>query len=194
MNYISSVFNGLLVGILAAICIIYIFQIKTPYPLWALKTFEKPWIMLLIFVIGVIFLGFNKEAGALLIIISIALFIDKFLFARKLPNKEHDMHNHKDQKKSAPISNKVIGSNKPTETEQHGVSLLPLTNTPPGSFPACYGKYLPIAEVEANDEGLLYFKDKLLEENENFRKSLKPEFGSNNIITADNYASVTEYY
>ena len=183
MKYFLSIFNGLLVGILAAICILYVFQIKKPYPIWILKTFEKPWVILIIFILGVLSLGFNREAGVLLIIISVALFIDKFLFARKIPEITPE------KPKKAPISNKVYNE-PPKPTETHGVTLMPLSNTPPGSFPPDAGIYLPIAEMNANQAGLKYYKDDILEKNMQFHESIKPEFGSNYILSTDEYASV----
>ena len=183
MKYLLSVFNGLLVGILAAICILYVFQIQKPYPIWILKSFEKPWVILITFILGVLILGFNKEAGVLLIIISVALFIDKFLFARKIPDITPS-----EKVKKAPISNKVFTEPKPSEL--HGVTLMPLSNTPPGSFPPEAGIYLPLAEMNANEKGLKTYKDDILEKNREFHENIKPEFGSNYILSTDNYASV----
>lgn len=183
MKYLLSIFNGLLVGILAAICILYVFQIKQPYPIWILKSFEKPWVMLILFIMGVLLLGFNKEAGVLIIIISVALFIDKFLFARKIPDITPSQ-----KSKKAPISNKVFIEPKPSEN--HGVTLMPLSNTPPGSFPPEAGIYLPLAEMNANEKGLKTYKDDILEKNREFHENIKPEFGSNYILSTDNYASV----
>lgn len=183
MKYLLSIFNGLLVGILAAICILYVFQIKNPYPLWILKSFEKPWVILILFILGVLLLGFNKEAGVLIIIISVALFVDKFLFARKIPEIT------KETPKKAPVSNKIF-TEEPKAIEERGILLMPLSNTPPGSFPPEAGKYLPLAEMNANETGLKTYKDDLLEKNKQFHENIKPEFGSNYIITTDQYASV----
>ena len=179
MKYLLSIFNGFLVGILVAFTILYVFQIKNPYPSWILKTFEKPWVLVLLLFLGVIFLGFNKEAGVLIIILTLALFIDKFLFARQLPISQPKL-------KKAPISNKPYKK----EEEEHGVTLLPLSNTPPGSFPPEAGIYLPMAEVCANEKGLKDYKDKLLIKSNEFHYNLKPQFGSNYIITEDEYAPV----
>jgi len=181
MKYLLSIFNGLLVGILVAFTILYVFQIKNPYPLWILKTFEKSLVLLLLLFLGIIFLGFNKEAGVLIIILTLALFIDKFLFARQLPISSHIRPNIKE----APISNKIY-----KKEEEHGVTLLPLSNTPPGSFPPEAGVYLPLAEICANEKGLKDYKDKLLIKSNEFHNNLKPQFGSNYIITQDEYANV----
>lgn len=192
MKYLLSIVNGFIVGILVAICILYVFKIKTPYPAWLLKTFEKPWILLLLFILGVIFLNYNKEAGALIIIISIALFIDRFLFARPLNMDTSD----KPKTKKAPISNKEIPKNSSTidpEMEDHGVTLLPLTNTPPGSVPPSSGMYLPLDEIYANERGLTTYKDKLLIQSNKFHENLSPDFGSNYILTNDDYASVSDH-
>ena len=186
MKYLVSIFNGLIVGILAAICILYVFQVKTPYPIWILKSFEKGWVLFILFLLGVVFLGFNKEAGVLLIIISVALFIDKFLFARNIEQKPQII-----SVKSAPISNKIYVEDS-KKVEDHGITLLPLSNTPPGSISEEGSKYLPLAEINANEKGLKDYKDKLLDKNKEFHDNLKPEFGSNYILTTDEYATISD--
>lgn len=193
MTYFASIVNGLLVGLLAGICILYVFQISNPYPSWILRTFEQPWIILFLFAVGIIMLSFNKEAAALLIILSIALFIDKFLFARKPftpPASPHAAASHALPTSAIIDVSKVATRGAgPNMAEEHGITLLPLTNTPPGSVPPCAGKYMPLSEIHANERGLKDYKDQLLIKDQQFHHEIKPEFGLQYAFDAEDYAT-----
>jgi hypothetical protein len=76
--------EGLIVGILAAICIIYGFQTRVKYPLWMVKMYDHPWIILILVLLSVYVLQHNQKIGALLTLITAALIIDGVIFTRSL--------------------------------------------------------------------------------------------------------------
>jgi hypothetical protein len=177
---INSIINGLLVGILAGFCILYVFQLSKPYPLWMLKIFEHPWILLIMFIIGVLLLNSNIEAGVLLLILTTALVFDKLLLLRKYPDST--------KVKPIPQLNIVKNIPIPVTTEsvniQKGIELLPTTVKQPTDFPEAAGYYSSIPEVYANKKGLKDYKDNL----QLNTKKYEPYFGSTEGDTINNFA------
>ena len=76
--------EGILIGILAGICIIYGFQTRVKYPLWMVKAYDHPWIILILILLSVYVLQQNEKIGAMLLIITIAMIIDGVIFTRTL--------------------------------------------------------------------------------------------------------------
>ena len=80
----SEYLEALIIGILAGICVIYSFQTRVKYPLWIIKIYDHPWILLLLILISVYALKYNQTIGALLVLITCALIVDGFIFTRTL--------------------------------------------------------------------------------------------------------------
>ena len=76
--------EGLIIGILSAICIIYGFQTRVKYPLWMVKMYDHPWIILILILLSLYVLQNNQKIGALLVLITCALIIDGVIFIRSL--------------------------------------------------------------------------------------------------------------
>ena len=75
--------EGLLVGILSAICLIYAFQTRVVYPKFILVTLEEPWILAAFTVIAILISSWSSRISALLLLCISALLVDKLVFARK---------------------------------------------------------------------------------------------------------------
>ena len=76
--------EGLIIGILSGICIIYGFQTRVKYPLWMVKAYDHPWIILLLIIVSLYTLQVNEKIGALLLIITLAMIVDGIIFTRSL--------------------------------------------------------------------------------------------------------------
>ena len=76
--------EGIIIGILAGICIIYGFQTRVKYPLWMVKAYDHPWIILILILLSIYVLQHNEKIGAMLLIITIAMIIDGVIFTRTL--------------------------------------------------------------------------------------------------------------
>jgi hypothetical protein len=77
-----QILQGLVIGALAAISIIYTFQTRVPYPTWMLQAYDKPWVFLLMFIASLLLMSQNVVLGALLLLLLAALAMDGLLFAR----------------------------------------------------------------------------------------------------------------
>jgi hypothetical protein len=76
--------EGIVIGILAGICIIYGFQTRIKYPLWIVKIYDHPWIILVMILLSVHVLQNNQKVGALLLLLTLALIVDGIIFTRTL--------------------------------------------------------------------------------------------------------------
>ena len=76
--------EGILLGVLAGVCIIYGFQTRVKYPLWMVKSYDHPWIILVLILLSVYVLQHNAKIGAMLLIMTMALIIDGIIFTRTL--------------------------------------------------------------------------------------------------------------
>jgi succinate dehydrogenase hydrophobic anchor subunit len=76
--------EGILLGVLAGVCIIYGFQTRVKYPLWMVKSYDHPWIILVFILLSVYVLQHNAKIGAMLLIMTMALIIDGIIFTRTL--------------------------------------------------------------------------------------------------------------
>lgn len=79
---ILQILQGLVIGALAAISIIYTFQTRVPYPTWMLQAYDKPWVFLLLFVAALFLMTQHAVLGALMLLLLAALAMDGLLFAR----------------------------------------------------------------------------------------------------------------
>jgi len=80
----TQLIEGLIIGILAGVCVIYGFQTRVKYPLWMVKAYDHPWIILVFTLLSVYVLQFNPKIGAMLLIMTMALIVDGIIFTRTL--------------------------------------------------------------------------------------------------------------
>lgn len=82
MGTLLQVLNGILVGAVAALVILYGLRPKEPYPTWMLIPYDHPWVFLiLLFIIGYVMM-FHRLLGGLLLLLSASLYVDLVLFGR----------------------------------------------------------------------------------------------------------------
>ena len=80
----SSYLENFIIGILAGICIIYSFQTRVKYPLWIIKIYDHPRILLLLVLLSLYTLQHNVTIGSLLCLITFAFIVDGLIFTRAL--------------------------------------------------------------------------------------------------------------
>jgi hypothetical protein len=81
----KTVVEGILIGVLAAVAILYGFQTRIAYPTFVVNMLNHPWVLLLLFVAVPIVAKFSAVVGALMFLLLVAFAIDALLFARPLP-------------------------------------------------------------------------------------------------------------
>lgn len=73
---------GLLEGGLAAICFMYALQTRVPYPTWAIRSLDQPWIITIAIVLAFLLYSVSPKASILSLLIIIAFAIDIYIFTR----------------------------------------------------------------------------------------------------------------
>lgn len=74
--------EGILIGIIAALVILYGLRPSEAYPSWMLISYDHPWVFLvLLLVIGYI-AAYHRLLGALLFLLVASLYVDLLLFGR----------------------------------------------------------------------------------------------------------------
>lgn len=87
MNFLD-IANGLVVGIVAGLVILYGLQPKQAYPSWMLVPYDHPWLFLVaLFVIGYVMM-FHRVLGALLFLLVASLYADLVIFGKPHAFKE----------------------------------------------------------------------------------------------------------
>ena len=87
-EYINDSVEGLVVGVLAAITIIYAFNTQVPYPEPLLQALHHPWVILILFAIAVMLFHWSRTASVLMILMLLAFCMDVYVFATKPIQKE----------------------------------------------------------------------------------------------------------
>ena len=91
MDLLLQIGQGLVMGALAAISIIYTFQTRVPYPSWMLHAYGQPWIFVLVFTVGLILMFQHAAIGAMLLLLLLAVAMDGLLFARSYDSLHDEM-------------------------------------------------------------------------------------------------------
>jgi len=79
---IFDAIEGLLIGILATVVLLFSFQTHIPYPLIMVKTVEHPWIIVLMYIFAIIIGRVSPKLSVLLILLLTAFVMEIFLFTR----------------------------------------------------------------------------------------------------------------
>jgi hypothetical protein len=85
---VSDIIEGFVVGILAALVILYGLSPKTAYPSWMMTVFHHPWLFVVVLVIIVYTAAtWSMTVAGLLLILFAALITDMFLFGRPIASE-----------------------------------------------------------------------------------------------------------
>ena len=79
---ISEIIEALILGMLAAVTLIYTFQTRVAYPDWLLQAYEHPWIFVCVLIVAIVLFGSSPKISAFIMLLLIALWMDWLLFAR----------------------------------------------------------------------------------------------------------------
>jgi hypothetical protein len=79
---IDHALRGLLVGILVALIIVYVFRPKQPYPMWILVPFEKPWILILLIAIIAFIYPWDSTVAILMTLLILGVGLDIKVFGQ----------------------------------------------------------------------------------------------------------------
>ena len=75
-------FEGLIIGILATVVILFSFQTYIPYPELMVKTIEHPWIIVLVYIFAIILGKYSPKVAVLLLLLLTAFVMEVFLYTR----------------------------------------------------------------------------------------------------------------
>ncbi len=80
----TEILEGIAVGILAALVLLYGLQPHEPYPKWMLLPYEQPWLFVLLGILVIYIFIWSPTVGSLLILILAALYADMVVFGRSI--------------------------------------------------------------------------------------------------------------
>ena len=95
-----NAFEGLIIGILATIVILFSFQSYIPYPVIMVKTIEHPWIIVLAYIFAIIIGRFSPKVSVLLILLLTAFVLEVFLLTRPIVAHNVSLERHNIMKES----------------------------------------------------------------------------------------------
>ena len=104
--YVHDIIEGLVVGALAALNIIFAFQTKVAYPDVVLRALEHPWIIAIAYIVALVLFTWSRSASVLIILLLSAFVIEMVVFARPLPSLT-------DQTPATMLSRQGVGNAKP---------------------------------------------------------------------------------
>lgn len=78
----KEIVEGVAVGILAALVLLYGLQPHQPYPKWMLLPYEQPWIFVFVGIAVIYVFLWSRTVGVLLILMMVALYADMLVFGR----------------------------------------------------------------------------------------------------------------
>jgi hypothetical protein len=90
---IFDAIEGLFIGILATIVLLFSFQSYIPYPEMIVKIAEHPWIIVLGYIFAIILGRFSPKLSVLILLLLTAFVLELFLFTRPIVSKEIEHHN-----------------------------------------------------------------------------------------------------
>lgn len=95
----ADALRGLLVGLISGICVIYAFQTKVIYPQWVLKSWDHPWVFVVLVVIALSIAQWSVEISALTLLCLAAVIGDKLVFGqpKKQKSKEQKVATNESQ-------------------------------------------------------------------------------------------------
>lgn len=88
MAFVFDILEGLLIGVVGGLVILYGLQPREAYPKWMLAPYDHPWLFLVMFVV-IIYVGmYNRLLGALLFLLAVSLYVDLIIFGRPTISKQ----------------------------------------------------------------------------------------------------------
>lgn len=91
MGTILNVIEGLLIGVVGGLVVLYGLQPKEAYPKWMLLPYDHPWMFLVMLFVIVYTAFYSKTLSALLLLLAVSLYVDLILFGRPTIFKnDHD--------------------------------------------------------------------------------------------------------
>lgn len=83
MAVLVDIFEGILIGIVGGLVILYGLQPKQAYPRWMLAPYDHPW-MFLVMLCVIVYIGvyFSKVLAGLLFLLVVSLYVDLMMFGR----------------------------------------------------------------------------------------------------------------
>ena len=88
-QYIIDAIEGLLIGVLATIVLLFSFQSYIPYPAVMVKAIEHPWIIAIAFICAILIGKFSPKISVLLILLLISFVLEVYLFTRPMISETH---------------------------------------------------------------------------------------------------------
>lgn len=82
MDFVDLAMRGLLIGILVGLIIFYVLRPREPYPLWALKPFEQPWMILIVLLVIITAFTWDITVGILLSVFVIGIAMDVMVYGK----------------------------------------------------------------------------------------------------------------
>lgn len=79
-----EILEGIVIGILSALVLLYGLRPKEPYPKWMLMPYEQPWLFIPIIIVIIYTFVWSRIVGSLLLLIIVALFADMVVFGRPI--------------------------------------------------------------------------------------------------------------
>lgn len=139
MAVVFDVLEGLLIGIVGGLVVLYGLQPKEAYPKWMLVPYDHPWMFLVMFVV-IIYVGmYNRLLGALLFLLAFSLYIDLIIFGRPTIFKTDSMPQSAQE---ANNSQDVIGSEAYGDWSAEGIPLSAVHIQEP-NYPMFFGVHEP---------------------------------------------------
>lgn len=78
----TDAIEPIVIGILAAVTVIYTFQTRIAYPVWLLRAFDYPWVLLVALVIVLLMYPTLPKISVMLCLLVLAMWMDFVLFSK----------------------------------------------------------------------------------------------------------------
>lgn len=80
--FVHQMIEAVVIGALAAASVLYTFQTRAQYPAWLLRSFDHPWILLVLFLVALFLFPWSPRIAVMLIFLALALWMDAILFSK----------------------------------------------------------------------------------------------------------------
>lgn len=131
--------EALLIGMLAAVTVLFTFQTRVPYPDWLLQTFEHPWVFFCMFISAALFAGSSPRIAVMIMLLMLAMWFDWVLFTR--PNGSH-------MRKKERTVNPEVSPGKTLVAEVYPYDPPSSTRRPDASVPGPALQAIPVIDLQ----------------------------------------------